>query len=430
MSECTPIEYTWKGRNVFNRFFGQKAKEEPQAQPEEIQEQGQEAPGTPKGFNPFKKSLGRTRQFFARFADPDTDIDYTEPEVESPYQPDSGTIAQEPDVNASATSGFAPGPTPVMPPPAQPTPQPVRQTPPPIQQAPSARPVPPPARQVPPPVRHVPITPDTWDDLEEGLLMADVGPSTSMWLMDRLRERTAEERMQSEQQVHRALREELVYLLGKASPLRFAKQSPLTVILVIGVNGSGKTTSIGKMAKILSDAGHKVMLAAADTFRAAAIDQLKVWGERANVPVISQAPGSDPGAVVYDAIQAATSHSYDVLIVDTAGRLQTKFNLMEELKKINKIIQKLLPEGPQELLIVMDATTGQNALLQARKFAEDIGLTGVIITKLDSTAKGGFAFAVADDLGVPIKFVGTGEKIEDLTPFDPQSFVDALFARD
>lgn len=260
--------------------------------------------------------------------------------------------------------------------------------------------------------------------------MADVGPSTSMWLMDRLRERTAEERMQSEQQVHRALREELVYLLGKASPLRFAKQSPLTVILVIGVNGSGKTTSIGKMAKILSDAGHKVMLAAADTFRAAAIDQLKVWGERANVPVISQAPGSDPGAVVYDAIQAATSHSYDVLIVDTAGRLQTKFNLMEELKKINKIIQKLLPEGPQELLIVMDATTGQNALLQARKFAEDIGLTGVIITKLDSTAKGGFAFAVADDLGVPIKFVGTGEKIEDLTPFDPQSFVDALFARD
>ena len=433
---CTPVEYTWKGRNVFNRFFGQKAKEEPQAQPEEIQKQGQEAPGTQKGFNPFKKSLGRTRQFFARFADPDIDIDYAEPEVERRDQPDGGTIVQESDVNAPATGGSAPGLTPVTPPPAlqappvQPPPQPVRQTPPPIQQAPPARPVPQPARQAPPPVRHVPITADTWDDLEEGLLMADVGPSTSTWLMDRLRERAEEERMQSEQQVHRALREELVYLLGKASPLRFAKQSPLTVILVIGVNGSGKTTSIGKMARILSDAGHKVMLAAADTFRAAAIDQLKVWGERANVPVISQAPGSDPGAVVYDAIQAATSHNYDVLIVDTAGRLQTKFNLMEELKKINKIIQKLLPEGPQELLIVMDATTGQNALLQARKFAEDIGLTGVIITKLDSTAKGGFAFAVADDLGVPIKFVGTGEKIEDLTPFDPQSFVDALFARD
>jgi fused signal recognition particle receptor len=274
------------------------------------------------------------------------------------------------------------------------------------------------------------ITDELWDDLEEALIGADVGPSTTSWLMERLHKRAAEERMHSWSQVQRALREELAVLLGKPSPLRFAKQSPLTVILIIGVNGSGKTTSIAKLAYRLTREGHRVILAAADTFRAAAIDQLKVWGERIGVPVISQNPGSDPGAVVYDAIQAAGTRGSDVLIVDTAGRLHTKYNLMEELKKINKVIQKLLPDGPHELLMVIDATTGQNALLAARKFAEDIGLTGVIITKLDSTAKGGFAFAVADDLGVPIKFIGTGEKVLDLAPFDPQSFVAALFAQD
>ncbi len=274
------------------------------------------------------------------------------------------------------------------------------------------------------------ITDELWDELEEALISADVGPSTSTWLIEQLRKRAAEEHMRTGAQVQQALREELVKLLGKPSSLRFASQSPLTVILIIGVNGSGKTTSIAKLAYRLTKEGHKVILAAADTFRAAAIDQLKVWGERVGVPVISQNPGSDPGAVVYDAIQAAGTRGSDVLIVDTAGRLHTKYNLMEELKKINKVIQKLLPDGPHELLMVVDATTGQNALLQARKFAEDIGLTGVIITKLDSTAKGGFAFAVADDLGVPIKFVGTGEKVEHLAPFDPQSFVAALFAPD
>lgn len=353
---------------MLNRFFGQKAKEEPVAKPETdlAQEPAGEDLVAGQGFNPFKKSLSRTRQFFARFAEP-----------EAP----------------AATPAASPG-TPSVPEP------------------------------------KTPITDDLWDELEEALLMADVGPGTSMWLVERLRERALEEQMRTAQQVQKALREEMGRLLGKVSPLRFAKQSPLTVILVIGVNGSGKTTSIGKMSRILTDQGHKVILAAADTFRAAAIDQLKVWGERVDVPVISQGPGSDPGAVVYDAIQAASSRGCDVLIVDTAGRLHTKYNLMEELKKINKVIQKLLPEGPQELLMVIDATTGQNALLQARKFAEDIGLTGVIITKLDSTAKGGFAFAVADDLGVPIKFVGTGEKIEDLAPFDPESFVAALFAQD
>ena len=279
-------------------------------------------------------------------------------------------------------------------------------------------------------VKQTPITDDLWDELEEALLSADVGPSTTMWLIDRLRQRAAQEQMRNASQVQAALREELVKLLGKPAGLRFATTSPLTVILVIGVNGSGKTTSIAKLAYRLTREGHRVILAAADTFRAAAIDQLKVWGERVGVPVISQNPGSDPGAVVYDAIQAAGTRGADVLIVDTAGRLHTKYNLMEELKKINKVISKFLPDGPQELLIVIDATTGQNALLQARKFAEDIGLTGVIITKLDGTAKGGFAFAVADDLGVPIKFIGTGEKVENLSPFDPQSFVAALFAQD
>ena len=274
------------------------------------------------------------------------------------------------------------------------------------------------------------ITDDLWDELEETLLGADVGPSTTMWLLDRLKERVTAERMKTGAQVQRALREELVKLLGKPSSLNFAKDSPITVILIIGVNGSGKTTTIGKLAYRLTREGHRVMLAAADTFRAAAIDQLKIWGERVGVPVISQSPNSDPGAVVYDALQAANTRGSNVLIVDTAGRLHTKYNLMEELKKINKVIQKFVPSGPHELLIVMDATTGQNALLQARQFAADIGPTGVIITKLDSTAKGGFAFAVADDLGVPIKFIGTGEKLENLAPFDRESFVAALFAQE
>ncbi len=353
---------------MFNRFFGQKAKEEatPTPTPENNQETAEDFPGAEQGFNPFKKSLSRTRQFFTRFGGTG-----------------EGVSVETPGVPATHVE----------------------------------------------PARPVPITDDTWDELEEALLLADVGPGTSGWLITRLRQRADNEQIRTTWQLNQALREEMGKLL-KAAPLRFARQSPLTVILVIGVNGSGKTTSIGKMARRLTDEGHRVTLAAADTFRAAAIDQLKIWGERVGVPVISQGPGSDPGAVVYDAIQAATTRGSDVLIVDTAGRLHTKFNLMEELKKINKVVQKLLPEGPQELLMVVDATTGQNALLQARKFAEDIGLTGVIITKLDSTAKGGFAFSVADDLDVPIKIVGTGEKIEDLAPFDPQGFVAALFAQD
>ena len=274
------------------------------------------------------------------------------------------------------------------------------------------------------------ITDALWDDLEESLLEADVGPGTTIWLIERLRQRATAEKMRTGTQVQQALREELTGLLGKSTPLRFSEQQLLTVILVIGVNGSGKTTTIAKMAYRLTNEGRKVLLAAGDTFRAAAIDQLKVWGERIGVPVISQNPGSDPGSVVYDSLQAAKTRGSDVLIIDTAGRLHTKYNLMEELKKINRVIQKFVPDGPHELLMVIDATTGQNALLQARQFAADIGLTGVVITKLDSTAKGGFAFAVADDLGVPIKFIGTGEKVENLAPFDPKSFVAALFAQE
>ena len=274
------------------------------------------------------------------------------------------------------------------------------------------------------------ITDSLWDEMEESLLGADVGPSTTLWLIERLRTRARDENMQTGSQVQRALREELTVLLGKPSSIRYSTKSPLTVILIIGVNGSGKTTSIAKMAYRFTKEGHRVMLAAGDTFRAAAIDQLQEWGRRINVPVISQNPGSDPGAVVFDAIQAATTRGCDVLIVDTAGRLHTKYNLMEELKKINKVIQKFIPDGPHELLMVIDATTGQNALLQARKFAEDIGLTGVVITKMDSTAKGGFAFSVTDDLDLPIKYIGTGEKVENLIPFEPQSFVAALFAQD
>ncbi|GAC1668651.1 MAG: signal recognition particle-docking protein FtsY [Ktedonobacteraceae bacterium] len=274
------------------------------------------------------------------------------------------------------------------------------------------------------------ITDGLWDEMEESLLGADVGPSTTEWLIERLRQRAVAENMHTGSQVQRALREELAGLLGKPSSIHFATKSPLTVILIIGVNGSGKTTSIAKMASRFTREGHKVMLAAGDTFRAAAIDQLQEWGRRVDVPVISQGPGSDPGAVVFDAIQAATNRGCDVLIVDTAGRLHTKTNLMEELKKINKVIQRFIPDGPHELLMVIDATSGQNALLQARKFSEDIGLTGVIITKMDRTAKGGFAFAVADDLDVPIKYIGTGEKVEHLIPFEPQNFVAALFAQD
>ena len=249
------------------------------------------------------------------------------------------------------------------------------------------------------------ITDDLWDELEETLLGADVGPSTTMWLLDRLKERVTAERMKTGAQVQRALREELVQLLGKPSQLNFAKDSPVTVILIIGVNGSGKTTTIGKLAYRLTREGLRVMLAAADTFRAAAIDQLKIWGERVGVPVISQSPNSDPGAVVYDALQAAITRGSDVLIVDTAGRLHTQENLMRELDKIHKVVTRQIPGAPHEALLVLDAVNGQNAIVQAEKFKQRVQCTGIILAKLDGSARGGAIFAIKRKLGLPVKFI-------------------------
>jgi fused signal recognition particle receptor len=266
-----------------------------------------------------------------------------------------------------------------------------------------------------------------WDDLEERLLQADVGAHTTADLVDLLRERHARQRFETPEQAERVLQEELVKLLG-TDPPDLNLPAPLAVVLVVGVNGVGKTTSIAKLAHYLAAAGRRPLLVAGDTFRAAAIDQLKVWGERVNVPVVAQGPGSDPSAVVFDGIQAARGRGADVLIVDTAGRLHTKVNLMEELKKVCRVIQRQIPDAPHETLLVLDAVTGQNALIQAKTFAEAVGVTGLVLAKLDSSSKGGVVFSIAQEMGTPIKLVGTGEKVGDLAPFDPQEFVAALFA--
>lgn len=266
----------------------------------------------------------------------------------------------------------------------------------------------------------------TWDEIEELLIQADVGVETTEKLIEKTREQVKRNRINDSQDVKEVLEQEMVSLLNVDGHNGELRLSLLNVILVIGVNGTGKTTSIAKLAKYYQEQGQKVILAAADTFRAAAIDQLRIWGDRVGAPVISHQPGADPGAVVYDGFQAAKSRSADVLIVDTAGRLHTKFNLMEELKKIKRVLEKQDPTAPHQVLLVLDATTGQNALFQARHFAEAIGVTGIVLAKLDGTAKGGIAFAIADQLGIPIKFVGTGEKLEDLAEFDPEVFVKSL----
>lgn len=271
------------------------------------------------------------------------------------------------------------------------------------------------------------ITPDLWDELEETLISADVGVATTERLLSTLRERVAAEDLTRGTQLRDALKEELDLLLGDAEPLVYSDTSPITVILVVGVNGVGKTTSIAKLASTLKRQKHRVLMAAGDTFRAAATEQIKVWGERVGVPVISHQYGADPAAVVYDAMRAAQARGTDVLIVDTAGRLHTKFNLMEELKKIVRVLQKYDPEAPHEVLLVIDATTGQNGYLQAKQFIADGGVSGIVLTKLDGTARGGIVFAIASELGLPIKYIGTGEKVGDFAPFDPVAFVDALF---
>jgi len=271
------------------------------------------------------------------------------------------------------------------------------------------------------------VTEETWEDLEALLIQADVGVETTIDLVERLRERAGRENVRQAERLRDLLQQELLQLLPADVPRQDLAERLLTVILIVGVNGSGKTTTIAKLTRYYRGLGKRVVLAAADTFRAAAIDQLKLWGERVGVDVIAHEPGADPGAVVYDALQAAQSRHAEILIVDTAGRLHNKFNLMQELKKVRGVLQKNVHRAPHETWLVLDATTGQNALAQARKFKEDIGVTGLVIAKLDSTAKGGIVFAIARELDLPIRFVCTGEKVEDLAEFDAQAFVDGLF---
>lgn len=271
------------------------------------------------------------------------------------------------------------------------------------------------------------ITPELWEELEETLLMGDVGIATTTELVERTRQRVEEERIKSTADAYLILKQEMVKLLQVDKPFEVDQPRLLTVVLVVGVNGAGKTTSIGKLAAWYRRRGRRVVLAAADTFRAAAIDQLKVWGERAGVEVIAHEPGADPGAVIFDAIRASQeSRKADLLIVDTAGRLQTKFNLMKELEKIKGVAGKQVHRAPHEVLLVVDASTGQNAIIQAKAFRESAGVTGIILTKLDGTSKGGAVLNVKRELGVPVRFTTTGEKIDDIAPFDPVAFVDGL----
>jgi len=270
------------------------------------------------------------------------------------------------------------------------------------------------------------ITNDTWDELEALLLQADVGAATTVKLLSALRQRVKAQGIVRADALRNALKEELHRLLLLGSASEHDRARLLEVILVVGVNGSGKTTSIAKLGKRYQAQGRKVLLAACDTFRAAAIDQLQIWGERIGIPVIAGAPNSDPGAVAFDAVQAAFARKCDLLIVDTAGRLHTKHNLMRELEKVRDVLRRAVHEAPHQTLLVIDATNGQNAINQARGFAESVGVTGVILTKLDGTPKGGVAFAIAGELGIPIRYLGTGEKIDDLEVFDAQAFVDEL----
>jgi fused signal recognition particle receptor len=271
------------------------------------------------------------------------------------------------------------------------------------------------------------IDEETWDDLEALLIQADIGMSTTVTVVERLRQRVAQEGITHADQLEGVLREELRGLLPEPPPLAIGEPRLLTVVLVVGTNGSGKTTTIGKLAHRYREQGKKVLLSAGDTFRAAAIEQLQIWGERAGVPVLAGQPGADPGAVLYDSIRAARARGMDLIIADTAGRLHTKYNLMQELKKIRGVAEKNVHGAPHETLLVLDAPTGQNALVQAKHFQSVVDVTGVVLTKLDGTAKGGMVFAIHEELGLPVRFVGTGESIEDLAEFDADLFIEGLF---
>ena len=269
------------------------------------------------------------------------------------------------------------------------------------------------------------IDDDFYDELEESLILADLGMDTTMKAMDALRAKVRENRLKTTEEARTALREVLVEMLQVGDSALNLSTRP-SVVLVIGVNGVGKTTTIGKIAHQLKGQGKKVLLCAADTFRAAAADQLEIWAGRAGVEIIRQDEGADPAAVVYDAIAAAKARGVDVILCDTAGRLHNKQNLMNELGKISRIIDRELPTAAKEVLLVLDGTTGQNGLLQAKQFQEIAGVTGMALTKLDGTAKGGIVVAVADALQIPVKYVGVGEQMDDLMPFDPKAFAEAL----
>ena len=274
------------------------------------------------------------------------------------------------------------------------------------------------------------LTEDTWDELEELLIQSDVGVNTATEVVANLQERVRRQGIKRLQDVQAALKDEMAKMLAHPEPLQIDEPRLLTVILVVGVNGSGKTTSIAKLAQYYKRRGRRVVMAAADTFRAAAIDQLRIWAERTGVDIIAQAPGADPGAVVFDAIRASQeSRQGDLLIIDTAGRLHTKYNLMKELEKVHSICARQVHNAPHETLLVLDATTGQNAISQAQHFKEAVQVTGIILTKLDSTAKGGIVFAIEKELGLPVRFVGTGEKPDDFAEFDPNDFIEAIFAQ-
>ncbi|MHA6484430.1 signal recognition particle-docking protein FtsY [Paenibacillus sp. strain BS8-2] len=278
--------------------------------------------------------------------------------------------------------------------------------------------------------RRKKIDEDFYEELEEILIGADVGVNTVMKLIDELRAEVKKRKIEDASDLQPILSEKLIELLkgDDHAELRMAPEGQITVILFVGVNGVGKTTTIGKLAHKFKSEGKSVLMAAGDTFRAGAIEQLEVWGQRVGVDVIKQSSGSDPAAVMFDAVQAAKQRKVDVLLCDTAGRLQNKSNLMEELNKIFRVIQRELPEAPHEVLLVLDATTGQNALSQAKLFGEKSGVTGLVLTKLDGTAKGGIVVAIRNELNLPVKLVGLGEKMGDLQTFDSEQFVHALFA--
>lgn len=271
----------------------------------------------------------------------------------------------------------------------------------------------------------VKIDEDFLEELEEILITSDVGVGASEEIIDELRERIRDDRIKTRDDTMAALREIISGMIGESEPLHLDTKP--SVILVIGVNGAGKTTSVGKISARLKAEGRRVVVAAADTFRAAAIDQLAVWCDRAGVELVKQSEGSDPAAVVYDAANYARAKGADVLIVDTAGRLHNKKNLMNELAKINRVIDRELPGASRENLLVLDATTGQNAIIQAKEFGEAANITGLVLNKLDGTAKGGIVLSIRRELGLPVKFIGVGEKIDDMQPFDAEEFIDALF---